>query len=156
MSPTEVVQPHGEPTHPLVIARHFGEGQGLSHLALVAQPTGAVVPFHDTCVHLLVAERGEHMFKTCFALHRSYLYSCHPTAFVAFLDLAVGQALSPADHRTTPLALGRVTAAEHLQKRRLVAGIGIGENGGQMPLTQTVFRVLDSGQRLIIGTVAHH
>jgi hypothetical protein len=78
------------------------------------------------------------------------------TPLLLFFHLAIGQPLRPADHRTTTWPLWRVTMAEHRQKSRLVAGIGIGEKGRQMPLPKTVFRLLDSGQRLIIGAFAHH
>jgi hypothetical protein len=34
VGPTEIIEPHRQPTHPAVIPIHFGKSQGLSHLAL--------------------------------------------------------------------------------------------------------------------------
>src|SRR5687768_8916287 len=105
--PTEIVESHREPTHPAVIAMRFGKGQRLAHLALVAQATGAIVTFHHTGIDLLVAQEIEHMGKPGFAMHRSHLNSCNPSAFIVFLDLAIRQALPPAEHWTPASALGR-------------------------------------------------
>src|SRR5262245_27150013 len=44
MCVTEIVESHREPTHPAVIPRRFGKGQGLAHFAPVAPATGAVMP----------------------------------------------------------------------------------------------------------------
>ena len=55
MSVAEIVQPHREPTPPAVIPRCFGKGQGLTHLALIAQATGSVMTLYRTRVHSLVA-----------------------------------------------------------------------------------------------------
>jgi hypothetical protein len=121
----------------------FGKGQRLARFTPIAGSTGTVVTFHHTRVKLLVAQQGEHMRKTRFAMERPHLDLFNPTAFVVFLALAIGQALPPTYHRTTALALRRVTPTEHLQKRRCIAGIGISENGWQMPSTKAVFRALD-------------
>ena len=56
VSPTEIVEPDREPTHPAVIPRRFGKSQRLTHLALIAQATGAVMPLHHTGVNDVVAE----------------------------------------------------------------------------------------------------
>ena len=124
--PTEIVESHREPTHPAVRAMRFGKGQRLAYFALVAQAAGAIVTFHHTRVDLLVAQEIEHMGKPCFPMHRSHFNPRNPTAFIAFLDLAIRQALPPAQHWTTVSALGRIPTTEHLQKRRLVARISIG------------------------------
>ena len=55
MSVTKIVQPHREPTHPAVIPRCFGKGQGLTHFALIAQATGPVMTLHYTGVNNVVA-----------------------------------------------------------------------------------------------------
>lgn len=104
----------------------LGKGQRLADFALVAQAAGAVVTFHHTRVDLLVAQEIQHMRKTCFAMHRSPLDPLNPTAFRALLDLALRQALPLAHPRTTVSTLRRIPTTEHLHKRRLVAGIGIG------------------------------
>jgi hypothetical protein len=131
---TEVIKPHREPTPPPVIPVRFGKGQHLTYLVLVAQAAGAVVPFHHTRVNLLVTQEIQHMRKPRFAMDHVHLYPLNPRAFVAFLDLAVGQALSPTDHRPTALVLWRVTTTEHVQKSRLIAGTGIGKNRWYIPL----------------------
>jgi len=69
-----------------------------------------------------------------FALDCPPLSSCNPTAFIAFLNLTIDQALPPADHRTKAQALGWDTTDEHLQKSCCVAGRGSGANG--MPTLQ--------------------
>src|SRR5215510_3199127 len=51
---TKVVQPYREPTHPAVIPRHFGKDQRLTHLALIAQATGPIMPLHHTRVNNFV------------------------------------------------------------------------------------------------------
>jgi len=48
---TEVVQPYREPTHPAVIPRRFGKGQGLMHIAVIAQANGPIMPLHHARVH---------------------------------------------------------------------------------------------------------
>jgi hypothetical protein len=65
MPPTEVIESHREPTRPPMIPRHFGEGQGLPDLALVAQTTGPVVPFDDTRLNDRV--QGVRLNHTIFA-----------------------------------------------------------------------------------------
>ena len=55
MSVAEIVQPHREPTPPAVIPRCFGKGQGLTHLALIAQATGSVMTSTPPWFILLVA-----------------------------------------------------------------------------------------------------
>ena len=104
--PTEIIEPHREPTHPAVIPLRLGKGQRVSYFAPVAQAAGTVVAVHHARVDLRVAQQREHMLKTRFAMHRSDLDPLHPTAFVAFLNLTIGQALPPTDYRTAPSALG--------------------------------------------------
>ena len=56
VSTTEIVEPYREPTHPAVIPRRFGKGQGLPDLALIAQATRPVMTLDHTRVADLVPE----------------------------------------------------------------------------------------------------
>jgi hypothetical protein len=95
------------------------------------------------------------MHKTRFAMDHVHLSPLTPIAFVAFLDLAIRQAVPPTDHQPTALALGRVPTTAHCQQSRRVAGLGIGKYRWHMPLTKTAFGILDESQRLLLGAFAH-
>lgn len=95
------------------------------------------------------------MLKTRFAMHRSDLNPFNPPAFVVFFDLTIGQALPPTEHRTTASALWRVPTPKDLQKCRLIARKGIGENSRQMSWAKTTLGILNQSERLIIGAFAH-
>src|SRR6185503_5131959 len=84
-----------------MIARDFGEDQGLTHLPLVAQATRAIMPFDDTGIHLLIAQQGQHMLYTSFAIEGSDFTPLDPTPFIVFFHLPIGQALGPAQDETT-------------------------------------------------------
>ena len=90
-----------------------------------------------------------------FAMHRSHLNPLDPMAFVAFLDLAIRQTLSPAEHRPTASPRWRIPTAEHLEESRFVARKGIGAHRRSMSLTKTTLGILHQRQRLLRGPFAH-
>jgi hypothetical protein len=156
---TDIVQSHGEPTHPAGIAGRFGKGQGLAHLAAVAPATRAMMPLHDTCIDLLIPESVQHLVETGCAPHRPHIDPYDPTAFVDFVHVPIRPALRPPYHRTSDTACGAmarwcVTTSTHLQEGRLIAPRSVGENRWQRPGAQPAFGILDSGQRLLWGAFA--
>jgi hypothetical protein len=155
MGSTEIVEPHGEPTHPAMITKRFGKRQGLAHLALVASTTGAMVTLPHTRVDRCGAPQGEHMLQSGFAMHGSHLNVIHPTAAVALFDVPGGETLAPADDRTAAPSWGWIAPTEPLQQRRLIAGKRIGEDRRHVPGTQTVFGIAQHGQRLLISSLTH-
>jgi len=59
MSPAKVISHHRYLTHPSVIPRHFGKGEGPSHFALIPQAIGAMMTLAPTRMDLMVAEHGQ-------------------------------------------------------------------------------------------------
>src|SRR5215831_4066606 len=99
VSVTEIVPPHREPAHPAVIARRCGTGQRLPDLALMAQAAGPMMPLHHTRVDDVVPEEIQAVLQASFAMHDAHRYSFHPTPFILFFDLPIGQPLRPAQER---------------------------------------------------------
>lgn len=96
MPPTNVIQPHGEPAHPAVIARCFRKSQGLTHLVLIAQATRAVMPLHHTRVDVLIAQQGQNALEPRFVIEGAHFDPLDPTSLIVFFYLTIGQALRPA------------------------------------------------------------
>ena len=87
--PAEIVEAHRQPTHPTVIPWCFRKGEGLAHLALIAQTTGAGVTLDHTRVHQLVTQEIPHMRKTGFAMYRSSFNAIHPTTYVGLFGIVL-------------------------------------------------------------------
>jgi hypothetical protein len=125
MSPTEVLESYREPTHPAVIPRHWGEGQRLPHLALVAQATGPLMPFDDTGLDLLRAQPGQPVFHPGFARADADFDARAPTPFLGFFPLPIGQSVGPAQERTPGAAWravgSRIPTAKGCEEGRLLA-----------------------------------
>ena len=159
MRVTEIVQPHREPTHPAVIPRRFGKGQGLTHFALIAQATGPIMPLHHTRVNHFVAQQGQDMLQTGFAMDGSYFHPLDPAALVDFVSLAHRPSLAANGPRDAPPGLwcrGAVggnavqtppTAPTHTRIR-------IRKDRWQMPGTQTTLGVVHQGLRLFLRPFA--
>jgi hypothetical protein len=84
MLTTKVVEPHREPTHPPVIAWHFGEGERLPDLLLIPQATRPVLPFNDTGIDLLIAQQRQHVFHPGFAIQDADCDSLKSTSCIVF------------------------------------------------------------------------
>jgi hypothetical protein len=97
---TAGVAPHREPPHPAVIPQRFGKGQGLAHLALVPETTGAVVTLDPAGVDVRVPQPLPHMRKRGCPMNGTHCNASDSTTFVALVDLPIGQPLVPANDRT--------------------------------------------------------
>ena len=121
---TEIVESHRDPTHPSVIPCRFGKGQRLAHLSLIAQTTGPVMPLDHTRVDDVVPEEIQDVLEAGFAMHDAHLDALHPTPFIVFFDLPIGQALRPAQDQAPGLPWGaggggRIATAKGFEARRL-------------------------------------
>ena len=155
MSSTEVAKPHREPAHPTVITKCFGKGQGLSDLALIAQATRSIMTFDHACIDLLISQQLQDMLEFGFAMHYPDFNPIHASSFVHFLNWSIGQALTPTKHWQTALARSRVSPTEDLQQGGFITGKGIGKDRWQVVLAESLFGILDQGQRVIVGPFAH-
>ena len=155
MSSTEVAKPHREPAHPTVITKCFGKGQGLSDLALIAQATRSIMTFDHACIDLLISQQLQDMLEFGFAMHYPDFNPIHASSFVHFLNWSIGQALTPTKHWQTALARSRVSPTEDLQQGGSITGKGIGKDRWQVVLAESLFGILDQGQRVIVGPFAH-
>src|SRR5215472_2694682 len=130
MAPTEVIQSHGEPAHPAVIPWGFREGQGLAHLALIAQATGAVMTPHHTGVDMPVAQQGQDVLEPRFTIEGTHFNPLNPSLLIVLFHLPIGQALRPAEDRARRPALScgtgsRVTPSKGLQDGGCIALVGV-------------------------------
>ena len=155
MSSTEVAKPHRESAHPTVITKCFGKGQGLSDLALIAQATRSIMTFDHACIDLLISQQLQDMLEFGFAMHYPDFNPIHASSFVHFLNWSIGQALTPTKHWQTALARSRVSPTEDLQQGGFITGKGIGKDRWQVVLAESLFGILDQGQRVIVGPFAH-
>src|SRR5262245_11063019 len=160
VSATEIVQPHREPTHPAVVPRRFGNGQGLPGLALIAHATGPVVTLYHTRVDDVIAEEIQDMLEVGFAMHDPYLSAFNATPFIVFFALPIGSALGPAHNRAPGPACGavrggRIATAEGVEDGGLIPVIGIGEDRWQMPRTEPLLGSVDQGCGLRLGPFAN-
>lgn len=96
VSATKIVQPHGQPAHPAVIAQGLRKGQGLAHLALIAQATRAIMPLHHTRVDVRIAQQGQDVLAPRFAIEGTDFDPLDPPPLIVFFHLTIGQALRPA------------------------------------------------------------